>query len=272
MLILSKALPRHLPLSILLALLCFTFDVLAKNSDTINHSKWQRILDNYVITDQIGSGLGNEQSEHHYFKYGAVSDEDFALLEEYIEEMQDINIAHYTPDEQFAYWINVYNAVTIALVVESYPVSSIMQIGSIEGKGPWDEPSFNTATRTLTLNDIEHGILRKQFADARVHYAVNCASLGCPNLSPTAFTAKNLEQQLQTGAKAFINSDKGARFIDEKLVLSSIYSWFMSDFGGNEESLLKHLREHANADLNNKLSNHFGPIEYDYNWNLNELN
>jgi hypothetical protein len=268
MLLFFNALSRILYFSTLITCLSFSFGIFAKTSDTIDHSKWQRILDSYLITEQIG----NEKSEHHYFKYGAVSDEDFALLEEYIEDMQDIDITHYAPDEQFAYWINVYNAVTIALVVESYPVASIMQIGSVEGKGPWDDPSFETATRTLTLNDIEHGILRKQFADARVHYAVNCASLGCPNLSPKAFTAKNLEQQLQSGAVSFINSNKGVQLIGDNLVLSSIYSWFISDFGGNEDSLLKHLSKHANTDLSNQLSHHFGPIKYDYNWKLNEFN
>lgn len=247
--------------STLFALLSFSFATPAKTNDTIDHNKWQRILDNY---------LQSEPGEHYYFKYGEVSEENIALLETYIEEMQNINIANYAKNEQFAYWVNVYNAVTIYLVVENYPVTSIMQIGSVDGKGPWDDPSFETATRTLTLNDIEHGILRKQFSDERVHYAVNCASLGCPNLSPVAFTANNMEQQLQAGAKQFINSSKGVTFLDDKLVLSSIYSWFINDFGGNENSLLEHLIAHADKDLQHRLSHYVGPIEYDYNWQLNE--
>ena len=181
----------------------------AGNNDTISHQKWQTILDNYIV---------NDASQHTYFNYDGVSEAHEELLTEYLDEMQEIDPTHYSKDEQFAYWVNLYNAVTISLVVDEYPVDSIKEIGSQVNLGPWDDIVVDVGGESLSLNNIEHGILRPIFSDNRVHYAVNCASLGCPNLSQTAFTAQNKEQQLQAAAMQFVNSEKGAAFIDGKLV------------------------------------------------------
>ena len=232
----------------------------------IDHSRWQTILDNYLATEALDSGL----SQHSYFRYAKMTDQHQAMLEEYISDMQDADISNLSGDEQFAYWVNVYNAVTVQVIIDDYPVTSIMQVGSVEGKGPWDDDTFETSERSWSLNEIEHSILRPTFNDNRVHYAINCASLGCPNLSAKAYTGDNLEQQLEAAAKQFINSEKGVNFQGNSLVLSSIYSWFVGDFGGNETELIKHLIDYAEDDLKQQLENHLGTINYDYDWQLNE--
>ncbi len=144
------------------------------------------------------------------------------------------------------------------------PLDSITQLGGLFSFGPWDDKVLTIAGQTLTLNDIEHRILRPIWLEPRTHYALNCASLGCPNLQPQAFTADNLDQLLDSAAQEFINSEKGAHMQDEKLVLSSIYDWYQVDFGSRQQ-LIQHLATYR-ADL----SGFRGNIRYQYNWALNE--
>jgi len=122
----------------------------------------------------------------------------------------------------------------------------------------------------LSLNDIEHRILRPIWQDNRVHYAVNCASLGCPNLQPEPFTAENSNRLLEKAARDFVNSPRGVNIDNDKLLLSSIYEWFQVDFGASETALLDHLERFAAADLAGKLKNYRGTISYQYNWDLNQ--
>jgi hypothetical protein len=112
--------------------------------------------------------------------------------------------------------------------------------------------------------------LRPIFKDNRIHYAVNCASLGCPNLQPSAFTAVNTEELLQAGARAYVNSSRGAWMERGRLYVSSIYKWFQVDFGGSEEGVIKHLQQYAKASLVESLRVYDKGLRYDYNWKLNE--
>lgn len=122
---------------------------------------------------------------------------------------------------------------------------------------------------TLTLNDIEHRILRPLYGDPRVHFAVNCASLGCPNLAPEAYTAENLEALYESGARAFINHHRGVEPQGGKLRLSSMFSWFKEDFGEDRQAVLIWLSQYAESELAETLRNWRGPVRYDYDWSLN---
>ena len=117
---------------------------------------------------------------------------------------------------------------------------------------------------------MEHRILRPIWKDPRVHYAVNCASIGCPNLQDRAYTSKNTEVLLEKGAREYINHPRGAAFEGKKLVLSDIYDWFQEDFGGSDQGVLRHLRRYAAPDLAGKLESFSGRIDYQYDWSLNE--
>jgi Protein of unknown function, DUF547 len=158
-----------------------------------------------------------------------VAPEDRKALKSYLENLQSLQISQYNRAEQKAYWINLNNALTVEVVLSRYPVESIRDIGISPGlfsRGPWDAKLLTVEGEKLSLNDIEHRILRPIWRDARVHYAVNCASLGCPNLQPAAFTTDNTENLLERGAKEYVNHPRGVAVRNQKLRVSSIYVWF----------------------------------------------
>ncbi|RJX70526.1 DUF547 domain-containing protein [Vibrio sinensis] len=224
------------------------------NAAEISHQTWQEILTEYV----------SKQGEDNLFAYQAVTQSDNAKLDSYLSQMTQLNPLQYSKDEQYAYWVNIYNAITVDLILEEYPVSSITKLGGLFSFGPWDEKVVTINGKTLTLNDIEHRILRPIWQDPRTHYAVNCASLGCPNLQTSAFTARNSEQLLEQAAMEFINSDKGVKQQEKKLIVSSIYDWFATDFaidGGVRNHLKKYRPELKESQKS---------LDYEYDWSLNE--
>jgi hypothetical protein len=123
----------------------------------------------------------------------------------------------------------------------------------------------------MSLDDIEHGTMRPTFRDPRVHYAVNCASIGCPNLRPRAFTAARLEAELDDAARAFVNHPRGVSVLaDGRLRVSSIYHWFREDFGGDDAGVIAHLRRHAAPPLATRLASAMAIAGHDYDWTLND--
>jgi hypothetical protein len=122
----------------------------------------------------------------------------------------------------------------------------------------------------LSLDDIEHAILRPTFKDARVHYALNCASVGCPNLGTDAFTGAKLNEQLEAAARAYVNSKRGVAVDGERIVISSIYVWYKADFGGGDRGVLDHLRRYAAPALGRKLAGISSIRDHTYDWGLND--
>jgi hypothetical protein len=183
------------------------------------------------------------------------------------------------PVEQFAYWINLYNALTVKAVLDHYPVKSIREIslgGSFlpnfitGGTGPWQAKLIQIEGEAIALDDIEHRILRPLFKDNRIHYGVNCASIGCPTLMPTPFTAKSLQAMLDRCARLYVNHPRGVRAEAGGLTVSSIYKWYQEDFGGNWQGVLSHLRQYANSTTAHMLAP-FATIHGDsYDWQLND--
>lgn len=237
------------------------------NTAKIDHSAWQEVLDAYLITDHP-SGV-------HLFDYRALqaNTADRQRLNGYLDYLQELDPRQYVRDVQMAYWINLYNAVTVRVVVDAYPVESILQIhkGETPDTGPWKEVHAMVAGNPLTLDNIEHDILRPIWQDNRIHYAVNCAAMGCPNLASDAFSADNLERLLDQGAKEFVNHLRGVEFLDEAFgVTSSIYFWYIEDFGNSESGILEHLRRYAEGDLAEQLEDFEGSLDHEYDWSLNE--
>jgi hypothetical protein len=186
--------------------------------------------------------------------------------------LEAARVSALAPAEQFAYWINLYNAGTVQLILDSYPVKSIRDIkpGGLFSSGPWDAKLFTVEGEALSLNDIEHRILRPIWKDPRIHYVVNCASFSCPNLQGAAFTAENLEALLDQSARSYVNSSRGVALSGNRLTLSSIYDWYGYDFGRNEAEVLAHLRRYAGPELASQLAAFKGRINYRYDWSLNE--
>ena len=204
---------------------------------------------------------------------------DLHALDGWIAEAAARRPAAMARPEAFAFWANLYNALTLKVVLERHPVRSIRDIRSsgvpLDPKGwlgPWRTRLVKVEGRRMSLDDIEHGTMRPAFRDARVHYAVNCASIGCPNLWPRAWRAATLERELDAAAAAFVNHPRGASVLpDGRLRVSSIYSWFREDFGGSEAGVVAHLRRHAGPALAARLGDRTAIAEDAYDWALNDL-
>ena len=167
----------------------------------------------------------------------------------------------------------MYNAKTTSIVLQNYPVRSVRQIKQkfTDFVGPFDDEGVvNVLGKPLSLNDIESGIIRPVWKDPRIHYAVNCASYGCPNLSPTAWTAANIDSRLNSAAYEFINSGRAVQSSLCGLRLSKIYKWYKDDFGGDDESVISHVRQYSNNQTANTLCNRTSISGYFYDWSLND--
>ncbi|MGB0498419.1 MAG: DUF547 domain-containing protein [Rubricella sp.] len=225
-----------------------------------SHAAWSAILADHLVTGADGVAR---------FDYAAL---DRGRLAAYVAMLEAADPTAMGRDAAFAYWVNVYNAVTIAVVAEAYPIRSIRDIGGgLFSPGPWREPVFTVLGRTLSLDEVEHGILRPVWGDARIHYAVNCASIGCPNLKASAWDASTLETDLDAAARAYVNHPRGARIEGGDLTVSSIYDWFVEDFGGNDAGVIAHLSRYAAPALATDLSGASRIARHDYDWALNDI-
>ena len=202
-------------------------------------------------------------------------------LPKYLDQLSNTDIAELSRNEKLAFWINAYNAFTLYIINENYPVESITNlhtggriIGYLLGKTVWDKEFIEINGKKYNLNNIEHKILRKM-KEPRIHFAIVCASISCPELRNEAFEAERLETQLEEHAIKFINDPSRNKFDLEKREarISEIFNWFEEDFGDNEEEVLlfisRHLPKEIADDIINKLPE--WDVSYmDYDWGLNE--
>lgn len=236
------------------------------SNTSIDHSVWDSFIKRYVNSSRGGINL---------VRYKDVSQDDKNQLRNYLTYLTSINIRLHNRAEQKAYWINLYNALTVNIILQHYPVDSIRDIDISPGffsKGPWKKKLLSISGEEISLDDIEHRILRPIWQDPRIHYAVNCASIGCPNLQLKAFTSGNSGQLLDRAAREFINHPRAVRFEGKALHLSSIYKWFSEDFGKNEVEIIQHLQQYAEPKLQKQLAATKDVADYHYDWNLNQVN
>lgn len=194
---------------------------------------------------------------------------DRAALRGYIGSLSRLTPHSLTRPEQFAFWANLYNAVTIDVVLDNWPVRSIRDIRSGLRPGPWRRKLVTVGGVELTLDDMEHNILRRGWSDPRVHYAVNCASISCPNLPLRALRGATLGPTLDDAARVFVNTPRAVRFDGDVLVVSSLYKWYAADFGGSDSGIIAHLARHAAEPLKSRLqaASRIGRDAYD--WSIN---
>ena len=232
------------------------------NEKSIDHSVWQDILDEFLFEHESGVNR---------FDYKALKEDEIRnqLLIEYVLQLSDLDPRTYSKSEQLAYWINLYNSLTVYLVAARFPVESVRDIKLAPADmNPMDIKLTAVQKQQLSLNDIRNGILRPIWQDKRIHYALNTASIGCPNLSKRAFTSDNLEELLEEGAKAYVNHDRGVKVQDDQLIVSSMYFWYKADFEDNDKDVLGHLMTYAKPKLAEKL-NQFTKFDTEYNWSIN---
>lgn len=210
------------------------------------HDRWDALLRRHVSAD----GRVNYK--------GFIADR--AELRAYLHALaQNPPTANWSRAQQMAYWINAYNAFTVDLVAEHYPISSIMQL---DGGKTWEVKRIEIGGRKYSLNDIEHGILRPQFADARIHFALNCAARSCPPLYNRAYTANHLERTLEERTRRFVRDKRFNRIGPERVEVSKLFEWYANDFGDLRAFLSRY------SGLNISPTATFAFLEYD--WGLNE--
>ncbi|MBT8281450.1 MAG: DUF547 domain-containing protein [Muriicola sp.] len=217
-----------------------------QSGDELDHSAWTKLLQENVTKEGFVDYPGFMKKK--------------AELEAYLNYLGNNEpSARESKSEKLAFYINLYNAATVHLILENYPLKSIKDIDN-----PWGEKRIRLGSDRVSLSKIEFGILRKM-NEPRIHFAINCASYSCPKLMETAFTARGIELQLQQATMGFINDNSKNRISKEEVQLSPIFKWYRGDFTQNS-SLIEYLQPFTRIDLqeNTKLS--YLP----YDWSLNE--
>jgi len=238
---------------LLIAAITFTTTISANQNSgpevsTFDHSSWNALLQANVSKAGNVNYKGMKKSQ--------------AKLDAYLNELSSTTIDEklWSKDEQLAFWINVYNAFTVKLIVNNYPTKSINSITK-----PWHTKFFKVGGVKMNLSHVENEILRKKFNEPRIHFAIVCASYSCPKLSNKAFTAANSQSQLATLTKGFINDPKRNKITANKIQLSEIFNWYKSDFT-KKSTLIAYLNQYLTVKIKADAKISFLP----YNWNLNE--
>lgn len=229
----------------------------------VDHSAWDAFLSKYTRKNAQGVNL---------VAYGGVSVEDKNSLQDYLNALQATDVTKLNRNEQYAFWLNLYNASIVNVVLNNKQVSSVLKIKTnpLDFKGPFNDAVATVNGQTLTPDTIESGIVRPIWNDPNLHYGFNCAAISCPNLQPKAFTGKTVKKQLDAAARSFINDSRGVRISNGKVIASKIYFWYSEDFGG-EKGTLSHIRQYANQGLAAKLKGKTKINTYEYDWMLNKL-
>lgn len=196
--------------------------------------------------------------------YGAfVKDKD--ELNKYIKELKGMHkdVSSWGKNKRLAYWINVYNAVTVKLITDNYPVKSITDLN---GGKPWDSKLIDLGGTSYTLNVIENKIIRPKYNEPRIHFAVNCAAKSCPKIMNKAWTEDNIQRYLTKQTKAFIANTTENNISADKVELSKIFDWYKKDFGGDDAKLIQFINKYSDVQVNEGASVSFN----EYNWELNK--
>jgi hypothetical protein len=187
------------------------------------------------------------------------------LLDNYLAYIQNNEpTKEWSSNKKKAFWINTYNAYTIKIILNNYPLKSIRDI-KIDGETAWKIPFVKIGQKRYTLDQIEHKILRKKFNDPRIHVGINCASVSCPRLWNFAFTEDNIASSLDNLMKVFINDTTRNKISKNNVALSEIFNWFSKDFIKNG-TIINYLNTYAAIKISEKAS-----IKYlTYDWSLNK--
>lgn len=251
-------------LNLLSMFLLFTFSTAGLAIDH-EHKAWNEIVSKYVT----------EKDGQTYFEYKKLKNDRLQnkVFEKYLQELSSVSEKDYMKlkrDQKFAFLVNAYNAFTVKLILDNYPLDSIKDIGGLFSS-PWKIEFFTLLGEKRNLDYIEHTILRKKFEEPRVHFAVNCASMGCPNIQKIAFTAKNLEKLLTKGETDFFRQKSKNRIDKESktVYVSKIFNWFGEDFEKKYGTLKMYLAKVFKVDEIN--SKEYSVKFTEYSWDLNEL-
>ncbi|MDY6988632.1 MAG: DUF547 domain-containing protein [Thermodesulfobacteriota bacterium] len=236
---------------------CLTLPHVGWSMDDVDHSLYGRLLDKYV-KDGVVDYQGLQQEEKN--------------LDQYLKVLEQTDTKKLTANGQLAFYINAYNAWTIKLILSAYPgVDSIWDLGSriFKWKSPFRKEIVRIEGKKMSLDDLEHGIIRPRFKDPRVHFAVNCASISCPPLSSEPYEGSTLGQQLDASVRSFLNNPERNRLEGKTLYVSKIFKWFAEDFN---DDVVGFFLQYAEEEVKQRLraGRDRLKVKYlDYDWGLN---
>ncbi|MDX1471406.1 MAG: DUF547 domain-containing protein [Flavobacteriaceae bacterium] len=216
--------------------------------EMVDHSAWDELLKKHVMK--------NGDVDYRGFK------NDSNALNDYVNYLaSQVPQDDWSVQEQLAYFINVYNANVIKLIVDNYPTGSIKDISN-----PWLKERIKVGNKDFSLAGIEKGVLQ-QMNEPRIHFAINCASISCPKLLDTAYTANNVMQLMDQAATEFINNPEKNKISKNNLKISEIFKWYESDFTANGGTIIDYLNKYSKVKIQPNT-----PIDYiEYNWGLNDI-
>jgi hypothetical protein len=243
---------------IVLSLLCLLLVAFTKPvADGVDHSAFDRLLKKHVNAKGLVNYKGFKADESGFDQY-------LDMLSKNAPK------SSWSKKEQMAYWINAYNAYTIKLILNHYPVESIKDIGSKIKipfvTTPWAAKFFTIGGDKMSLDNIEHGTLRKKYDDPRIHFALVCASISCPRLRNEAYTADKLNAQLDDQGKDFLNNPAKNKITKTEAQLSKYFDWYKGDWTDNGQTVVKWVNKYSDT----KISTDTKITYLDYNWSLNE--
>jgi hypothetical protein len=234
--------------------------------ETVDHTRFDRVLKEYV--DDAG-----------FVDYARLQAHADSVLRPYLQQLAETDPSALGREARLAFWINAYNAYTINLILDHYPVESINDIKPAAGpavpkiNSPFKLDVGEVAGEVRTLDEIEHGIIRERFDEPRIHFALVCAAVSCPRLRKEAYTGNRLDDQLDDQARAFLqDTDKNVVPADEKTVaLSRIFKWFDEDFGGSPASIQRFIAPYFDGNVRTKLEQARYDVSFrEYDWSLND--
>lgn len=225
-----------------------------QSQESINHSLWDSFLEENLIK------VDNRYTPY----YSKINSVEKNRLDYYIDEMSNITIQDYNSDTQKAYWINLYNALTVKVLLDHYPVKSIMEISTLLSRGPWSKKLIKISGKKLSLKDIKERILLPIWKDYRIHYILFDSSISGPELFPRAVTAQNIEQFLTVTELNYINKQGTVKIDGNMVIISALVKRYSEDLTYSEEQMISYLNEKLDKRVD---FNRYG-IRYSYNWLL----
>lgn len=252
-------------------LIAIAFFAPSANAQSFDHSHaaWSALLKKHVVLVD-----GGKASRVRYAEFAR----DRAALKAYLDALSAVPEADFkawTKPQQMAFLINAYNGFTVEKILTRYPdIRSIWDFGKLFGN-PFKDEFFSLLGRKFTLDGIEHETLRKKGAydEPRIHFAVNCAAIGCPMLREEAYVAERLDAQLEEQARRFLSDRSRNRFAAGRLEVSRIFDWFKEDFGARERFFAKYAAQLADgAEQQKPVAEGRAPLSFlEYDWSLNEI-
>ena len=216
------------------------------------HADYDTLLDRYVRGFDVDYDAWEKSSA------------DVAALHRYVQQLTDLDPAGWPHADGLAYWLNLYNAVTLRLILFNYPLDSIKDLGGFLRTSPWGRELVTVAGRDLTLDEIENDIIRPGFEDPRIHFAVNCAAIGCPPLQDFAYRAAELSSQLDHACREALNHERWVRVQEGELHVTKIFDWYEEDFTRDGQTVRSFIARYREQPLPP------GDVEImDYDWSLN---